>query len=127
MVNVNPFYVKFIMGNICVCQGCRGSLRTLDGSVPAAPFNLTIARAERRSFINSTGNLVTPARETVCHYHCKPVCVLAVESHFVCSSLRVPADVLGDLSPVHIQHLQSSFDVLSSDAPIIGSAIGIGR
>ena len=27
--NVNPFYLKFIKGNIRVCQGCQGSLKTL--------------------------------------------------------------------------------------------------
>ena len=111
-VNVNPFYVKFIGGNIRVCQGCRGSLRTVEGSVPAAPFDLAIARAERRSFRHSSGDLVTPTRETVCHYHCKPECVQVVEPHFVSSSLKIPPDVLRILSPVHIQHLQSCFNVL---------------
>ena len=28
--NVNPFYLKFIAGNIRVCQGCKGSLRMED-------------------------------------------------------------------------------------------------
>ena len=26
--NPNPFYIKFISGNIRVCQGCKGSLQT---------------------------------------------------------------------------------------------------
>ena len=37
--NTNPFYVNAIKGNIRVCRGCRGSLKYLDGSVPAPPFD----------------------------------------------------------------------------------------
>ena len=45
--NVNPFYVKF--GNIRVCQGCKGSLRTTDNRVPT-PYDIAAARAENRLF-----------------------------------------------------------------------------
>ena len=40
--NVNQFYLKFIKGNIRVCQGCRGSLKTSDGAVPSPPFDLAV-------------------------------------------------------------------------------------
>ena len=33
-VKCNPFHIKFLRGNIHVCQGCRGSRRQLDGSIP---------------------------------------------------------------------------------------------
>ena len=69
--NVNPFYLKFIKGNIRVCQGCRGSLKTSDGAVPSPPFDLTVARAEQRPFRDSSGDLITPKRPTVYHYHFK--------------------------------------------------------
>ena len=48
--NLNPFYVKFIYGNIRMCQGCRSPLRLTDGSIPAPPFDLVMARVERRTF-----------------------------------------------------------------------------
>ena len=32
--NPNTFYLKFIQGNIRMCQGCRNSLRSVDGKVP---------------------------------------------------------------------------------------------
>ena len=44
--NVNPFYCKFLGGNIRVCRGCHGSLRTADSGIPPPPFDLVIARAE---------------------------------------------------------------------------------
>lgn len=73
-----------------MCQGCRDSLRTADGSVPVALFDIAIARAERWSFRDLSGNFITPTCESVSHYHCRPECVLAVEPHFVCSLLCIP-------------------------------------
>ena len=32
--NPNPFYLKFVTGNIRICQGCRGSLRCADSTIP---------------------------------------------------------------------------------------------
>ena len=74
-ININPFYVKFIQGNIQMCQGCRATVRSSDGSIPAPPFNLVIARAERRSFRDKSGVIITPYQEQTCHYHIRLGCV----------------------------------------------------
>ena len=87
--NVNQFYLKFIKGNIRVCQGCRGSLKTSDGAVPSPPFDLAVARAEQRPFRDSSGDLITPKRPTVYHYHCKLECIKAVEPHFILSLIHI--------------------------------------
>ena len=110
--NVNPFYLKFIKGNIRVCQGCRGSLKTSDGAVPSPspPFDLTIARAEQRPFRDSSGNLITPKQPTVYHYHFKVECIKAVEPLFVPSSVRIP-DVRTNLCTAHVQHLMNTFQI----------------
>ncbi len=68
----NPFYFKFIVGNIRICQGCRQSLRSSDNSIPIPHYDLAVARAEKRSFRDNEGNLITPTKETVCHYHSWP-------------------------------------------------------
>ena len=57
--NFNPFYVKMLCGNIGVCQGCRGSLRQSDGSIPSPPFDMVAARVERRQFRDASGTLRT--------------------------------------------------------------------
>lgn len=36
--NTNPFYVKFIQGNIRMCQGCKSSLRSSDSSISSPSF-----------------------------------------------------------------------------------------
>ena len=71
--NCNPFYLKFITGNIRMCQGCRHTLRLVDGTVPPPPNDLTIARAEIRPYRDSSGNLITPHKESAVHYHCHMV------------------------------------------------------
>ena len=92
-LNTNPFYVKFIKGNIRMCQGCRRPVKSMSGSIPSPPFDLVIARSERRSFHDKSGTLVTPLQEQTCHYHLSLQCVKAVEPHFVPFALKVPVDV----------------------------------
>ena len=107
--NTNPFYVKFIHGNIRMCQGCRSTLRSSDGSIPAPPFNLVIARAERRSFRYKSGVLITPLQEQTCHYHIRLECVKNVDPTFVPLALKVPQDIVPLLSAVHLQYLRLVF------------------
>ena len=109
--NVNPFYVKFISGNIRVCQGCKGSLRLADYSVPLPPFDLAISRAERRQFRDNKGNLVTPRSEQAAHYRLSINCVKAVEPAFITQSLLVPHDVRPKLSAVHLHVLRTVLKV----------------
>ena len=80
----NPFFLKFIQGNIRVCQGCRGSVRKVDSSIPQAPFDLAVARFERR---DKTGELRTPTLDQAAHYHIQPSCIQTVSPSFV---LTVP-------------------------------------
>ena len=109
--NTNPFYVKFIKGNIRMCQGCRQPLRSMNGSIPSPPFDLAIARSERTSFCDKFGTLVTPLQEQTCHYHLSLQCVKAVEPHFVPFSLKVPLDVVPGLTAVHKEYLGLVFGI----------------
>lgn len=108
----NPFYLKLIQGNIRMCQGCRNSLRAADGTILPPPHDIAIARAERRSFRDSSGNLITPKRETVCHYHCALLCVMKADPSFTPINLYIPSDIKPKLSQVHLQYLQAYLGVL---------------
>lgn len=103
--NTNPFYVCFIEGNIRKCQGCKSFLGGSDGSVPAPPFDLCIARAERRSYRDATGVLRTPQKEQPAHYHLNLACVRAAPPDFVPASLLVPYNILPTLSTIHRDYL----------------------
>ena len=101
-VNPNPFYLKFITGNIRVCQGCKGSLRTSDNSIPPVPHDVCVARAEKRPYRDaSSGNLVTPSSYKAAHYHLALACIQSVEPTFMPTSLQIPTDVYGQLSQSH--------------------------
>ena len=99
--NPNPFYPQFICGNISTCQGYRGSLRCADSSIPEPPHNICIARAEKRPYRDSSGNLVSPTTCRPSHYHVGLTCIQAVEPAFVSHSLKVPTDVQSQMSPDH--------------------------
>ena len=100
-LNPNPFYLKFIRGNIRTCQGCRGSLRAGDSSIPGAPNDLCIARAEKRPYRDNSGNLVTPTTYKPSHYHAQLSCVWAAEPSFMPYALNIPPDVSEQLTDEH--------------------------
>ena len=94
-----------------VCQGCRGTLKRLDGSIPASLFDLCVARVERRSFRDSNGILITPQKEQRAHHHLNLSCICAVAPTFVSSSLVVLPDVRPKLNVVHKEYLHLVFHV----------------
>lgn len=111
--NVNPFYIRFIEGNIRMCQGCKSFLRRSDGSIPAPPFDLCAARAERRSFRDANGTLRTPLKEQPAHYHLNLPCIRTACPEFIPCSLLVPSDVLPALTAVHKEYLRLVFGLLN--------------
>ena len=80
--------------------------------VPAPPFDLCTARAERRSFRDSSGNLVTPRKEQPAHYHLNLSCIQAVSPEFVPASMLVPADVMPKLKQAHKEYLRLVFGLI---------------
>ena len=111
ITNSNPFFIRFIAGNIRMCQGCRSSLRSIDGGIPQPPFDLAIARFERRSYRDKNGELKTPVREQAAHYHLNVSCVKAVSPCFIPAQLVIPSDILSSLSATHKEYLRLMFGV----------------
>ena len=83
-------------------QGCRNSLRSVNGKFLPPPLDSTIARAKKRQFRDSSGCLVIPKCETVCHYHCSLNWIRNVEPSFDPNCLRIPTDVNEMLLTVHV-------------------------
>jgi len=112
--NTNPFYIRFIEGNIRICQGCRNSLRCVNGSIPAAPFDLCCARAEKRPYRGTDGILRTPSKEHPSHYHINLLCIRGAAPDFIPSSLSIPPDMTTRLTRVHQEYLRLVFGVTLS-------------
>ena len=107
--NMNPFYLKKLMGNIRICQGCRGTVRMADGSIPNPPHDVVVARLEKRQFRDQTGSLKTPYKPSAVHYHARLPCICAGDPSFVPSSLIIPPDVAALLTLQHHQLLRLEF------------------
>lgn len=110
--NVNPFYLKILAGNIRICQGCRGSLRLLNGNIPDPSYDIVVARLEKRPYRDQSGMLKTPYRASAAHYHARLACVSAGDPSFIPYSLVIPPDVSVQLSLLHRQHLQQEFRMI---------------
>jgi len=110
--------MRFIEGNIRMCQGCKGSLKCANGSLLAPPFDLCCARAEKHSFRDSNEILITPNKEQPSHYHINLLCIQAASPSFVPSNIFIPPDVIPKLSTIH-KDISDSFSMFLFDLWVI--------
>lgn len=75
VVNTNPFFIKLLNNRIEVCQGCHGSLKSPQGTIPAPPFNYCVARKEKRPYKDKNGNNRISSTECDTHYHVRLNCL----------------------------------------------------
>ena len=97
------------MGTLEYARVVEVLLRLTDGSIPAPPFDLVMARAEWCTFRDKSGVLVTPLQQQPSHYHIHLDCARAVEPNFVPLALYVPPDFLPKLTIIHHEYLQLLF------------------
>ena len=57
------------MGTLECARVVEVLLHLTDGSIPAPPFDLVLARAERCTFRDKSGVLVTRLQQQPSHYH----------------------------------------------------------
>ena len=76
VTNTNPFFVKRMTFRISVCQGCHGALWSDDGSISHPPYDVCIARKEKRTYIDvKSGKKRTSSTPCETHYHIKLSCL----------------------------------------------------
>ena len=108
--NNNAFFLKKMNSRIKVCQGCRRSLKSADGTLQYAPFDYCIARQEQRPFYDrNSGQTRIPKKELAAHYHLRVECSRTEEPNFVPGSLKIPDDL--ELSAVHVSYLRAAFGI----------------
>ena len=109
--NTNPFFVRQICGNIRICQGCRGSLRSASGQVHNPLFSMAVARLEKRQFRDKNGEIRTPQREQPSHYHLQVSCVKIVAPSFIPANVEISDEIRSVLTTVHKEYLRLMFDI----------------
>lgn len=112
MQNYNPFVLKFIAGNIRICQSCRSSLCLTDGSVPFPPYDLCVSRLDKRPYWHeSSRSWFSPTRESNLYYCAKLSCLQVSNPGFIGSSLVIPPDIVHQLSKIHRNYLTTEFSL----------------
>ena len=66
---LSPIYLEVRRYPLGLAWVVEVLLRLTDGSIPAPPFDLVMARAERCTFRDKSGVLVTPLQQQPSHYH----------------------------------------------------------
>jgi len=97
----NPSSLKFITNRISKCQGCKGSLRNPDNSLPTVPDDLIVSRMECRPFVASDGTVKMPAKPSASHYHLNVDCLTAASASFNPNSIVLPSDIKKNLKSQH--------------------------
>lgn len=99
--NQSAFTFKLITNRISKCQGCKGSLRMDDNSLPQPPNDLIICRMECRPFISPDGTVKVPSKPSASHYHFNSECLSVASSNFDPSAIVLPEVVKKNLKPEH--------------------------
>jgi len=102
-----PFSLKFITNRISKCQGCKGSLKRSDNSLPMPPNDLIVSRMERRPFVAPDGTVRLPSKSSASHYHLKMECLTAACASFDPRDIVTPPDVSKRLTPQHFAILSA--------------------
>ena len=101
----NPFTLKFITNRISKCQGCKGSLRMPDNSLPTPPNDLIVSRMECRPFVAPDRSVKVPSKPSASHYHLSNECLTAADANFDPKAIVLPPDVKRRLTPQHYSML----------------------
>ena len=110
------------MGTLECARVVEILLRLTDGSIPAPPFDLVMARAERCTFRDKSGVLVTPLQQQPSHYHI--VHEQLSQKFFIPLALHVPPDFLPKLTIILHEYLQLLFGLVYC-TPHHGSLVAV--
>ena len=84
----NTCNLKFVSGNIRVCQSCRGTLRSSSGLLHSPPYDMCVARLGKRQYwISFMNEWCVPSKETNSHYCAGMACIQFSTPTFVSTSL----------------------------------------
>ncbi len=81
-----------------------------DGAIPECPYDVVVARSERRPIQGSDGAIRTPAKAFAAHYHVCLSCVRVADPSFDPSMLGIE-DVL---TPEHISFINLNLGIIQS-------------
>ena len=100
-----------ILSRISKCQGCKGSLKTAEGTLPQPPDDLIVSRMECRPFVAPDGTVKVPSKPSAVHYHFKMECLSAASPSFHPSTMVLPSEYMSVLFPNLVFQFETRFHV----------------
>ena len=98
--------LKYCHDKTSVCHGCRGSLRDVNGAMPAAPRDIVIVSKGRREYTNPQGVKQLGNLSNI-YFHFNTECVKLKNQYFVPYLCHVQDEVKLHLDPLHKAVLRS--------------------
>ena len=103
------FFLKWVSRRISVCQGkCQRPMRNEEGRIYPPPYDLCLARKERRSYKSPVDGTTKLGKEGDCHYHLKKSCVDKADPPFQ-GEIVIPPEVTVRLTQAHKDILRNEF------------------
>lgn len=104
------FFLKWMSRRINVCQGkCERPMRDEQGRMYPPPFDLCLARKERRSYRSPLDGMKKLGKESDCHYHLKRSCVEKADPPYRGEKISIPPEVNVRMSQAHKEALRNEF------------------
>lgn len=104
------FFLKWMSRRISVCQGkCERPMRDEQGRMYPPPFDLCLARKERRSYRSPLDGMKKLGKESDCHYHLKRSCVEKADPPYKGEKINIPPEVNVRMNQAHKDALRNEF------------------
>ena len=104
------FFLKWVSKRITVCQGkCQRPMRDEQGRIYPPPYDLCLARKERRSFRSPLDGMKKLGKGSDCHYHFKRSCVENGDPPYQGERIIIPPEVSVRMTQAHKDILKTEF------------------
>ena len=104
------FFLKWVSRRITVCQGkCQRPMRDEQGRIYPPPYDLCLARKERRSFRSPLDGMKKLGKGSDCHYHFKRSCVENGDPPYQGERIIIPPEVSVRMTQAHKDILKTEF------------------
>ena len=106
----SEFFLKWASRRITVCQGkCQRPMRDEQGRIYPPPYDLCLARKERRSYRSPLDGMKKLGKESDSHYHFKRSCVENEDPPYQGERITIPPEVSVRMTQAHKDILQKEF------------------
>jgi hypothetical protein len=104
------FFLKWVSRRISACQGkCQRPMRNEEGRIYPPPYDICLARKERRWYNSPADGTRKLGKEGDCHYHLKKSCVGKADPPYQGENIVIPPQVRVRLTQIHKDVLRKEF------------------